>query len=328
MSLKLFTLIMDSHDPYRNLALEEHLLKALPREAILLYLWQNAHTVVIGHNQNAFREVNLDAFLQDGGRLARRLSGGGAVYHDLGNLNFTFLMPENHFSVPRQMAVLVGAVRRFSLLAQMTGRNDAVIDGRKFSGNAYYHSGVNAYHHGTVLINTDGEKMKKYLSVSQKKLAAKAVPSVKSRVVNLKELNPEITVKGMQEALADSFQEVYGAKSEMFDESLIDWEAVESIRARIADPKYLLGRRLDFTFEREERFDWGEIQLQLKVENDVIVDARVYSDAMDEQISLKAQNALMGCGVTHLALKDALKGLGEEIARDILSVLEGDGNGL
>ena len=170
--------------------------------------------------------------------------------------------------------------------------------------------------------------MKKYLSVSQKKLAAKAVPSVKSRVVNLKELNPEITVKGMQEALADSFQEVYGAKSEMFDESLIDWDAVESIRERIADPKYLLGGRLDFTFEGEERFDWGEIQLQLKVENDVIVDARVYSDAMDEQISFKAQNALMGCGITYPALKDALKGLDEEIARDILSVLEGDGNGL
>lgn len=313
-----------SFDPYGNLALEEHLLKVLPQNAILLYLWQNAHTVVIGRNQNAYREVNVSTFLQDGGRLARRLSGGGAVYHDLGNLNFTFIMPEEDFSVERQMRVIVEAVNRFGLKAEMTGRNDALVDGRKFSGNAYYHSGVNAYHHGTVLIDTDGAKMARYLNVSQKKLEAKGVASVKSRVCNLKELNRDITCEAMKDALQAAFQDVYGLKAERFDEGRIDQAQLTLIRRRIADEDYWLNRLCDYTLSCEERFAWGEVQIQLKIESGRVTEAAVYSDAMDETIAATIRNALLGAA----SFKDALAPLGTQAAADILAMLEANENGL
>ena len=123
-------------DPFENLAREQVLLEQGPADGVILYLWQNQNTVVIGRNQNAWGECRTTELNRDGGHLARRLSGGGAVYHDMGNLNFTFLVSKKNYDLPRQLQVIVTACRNLGLNAQITGRNDVAIDGRKFSGNS------------------------------------------------------------------------------------------------------------------------------------------------------------------------------------------------
>ena len=127
-------------NPYDNLALEAYFFQHCPPETCIFYLWQNERTVVIGKNQNAWRECNVDLLEQENGFLARRPSGGGAVFHDLGNLNFTFVAPAKDYHVSRQLDVICRAVRTFGLNAQKTGRNDIAVDGKKFSGNAFQKS--------------------------------------------------------------------------------------------------------------------------------------------------------------------------------------------
>ncbi len=131
----------------------------------------------------------------DGGHLVRRLSGGGAVYHDLGNLNFTFLVREEDYDVSRQLEVVVGAVNRLGIHAEKTGRNDVTVDGRKISGNAFYRADGHCYHHGTILIDVDKASLSAYLNVSAAKLRSKGVDSVKARVANLTDFRPGVTVE-------------------------------------------------------------------------------------------------------------------------------------
>ena len=184
----------NSLDPYLNLATEQHLMETVEEDACILFLWQNQNTVVIGKNQNAWKECRTTLLNEEGGVLARRLSGGGAVFHDLGNLNFTFLVPQAEYDLDRQFTVIKEAVNMLGLNTERSGRNDVLAEGRKFSGNAFYKNGKQAYHHGTLLVDVDMDKLGRYLNPSKAKLQAKGVDSVRSRVVNLKELNSQITI--------------------------------------------------------------------------------------------------------------------------------------
>ena len=196
-------------DPYENLALEQTLLERVEEGECILYLWQNARTVVIGRNQNPWKECRTTLLTEEGGRLARRLSGGGAVFHDLGNLNFTFLMREEDYDLSRQLRVIETACLSLGVPVERSGRNDLLADGRKFSGNAFYHHLGRAYHHGTLMVDVDLEMVQRYLSPSKAKLAAKGVDSVRSRVVNLKEFVPDLTVDNLKNALVSAFASVY-----------------------------------------------------------------------------------------------------------------------
>ena len=149
--------LTDKMNPYENLAREQVLLEDGPKDGVVLYLWQNEKTVVIGRNQNAFKECRVSLLEEEGGHLARRLSGGGAVFHDSGNLNFTFILPREDFDIPRQMEVIRLACLHFGIPAEISGRNDLTANGQKFSGNAFYTSESRAYHHGTILLNADME---------------------------------------------------------------------------------------------------------------------------------------------------------------------------
>ena len=167
----------------------------------ILFLWQNAYTIVIGRNQDAYAELNIEAFSKDGGNLARRLSGGGAVYHDLGNLNFTLIANNEVFNKNGYYDIILQTMKSLGLKAEFNGRNDVTIDGRKFSGNAFYDNGKVSFQHGTLLINCETTKMQQYLTPNENKLQRNSVKSISSRVVNLVELFPEITVDTIKQSL-------------------------------------------------------------------------------------------------------------------------------
>ena len=170
----------EGYDPYRNLAVEQHLLETVEDGCCVLYLWQNQNTVVIGRNQNAWKECRTTQLQEDGGHLARRLSGGGAVFHDLGNLNFTFLVRDEDYDLDRQLSVIAVACQALGVGTERSGRNDLLAGSRKFSGSAFYHNMGRSYHHGTLLVNVDMDKLGRYLNPSPAKLRAKGVDSVRS----------------------------------------------------------------------------------------------------------------------------------------------------
>lgn len=273
-------------DPYHNLALEEYLLDSCGEKECILYLWQNQQTVVIGRNQNAWKECKISRLEEDGGHLARRLSGGGAVYHDLGNLNFTFLVRKQNYDIQKQTEVILKAVKALGIPAKRSGRNDLLADGRKFSGNAYYEKKDHCYHHGTLMVDVDKEVLGNYLTVDQSKLKSKGVDSVRSRVVNLKELRPDLTIEQLKRSLRTAMEEVYGNLCVPITEENLDQEELAERQKHFCSWKWRFGQKIDFQMELSHRFSWGGLTIQLQVEEGTIVDAAVYSDALDQEFIL------------------------------------------
>lgn len=268
-------------DPYTNLAVEEYLtFHAEPGECIL-YLWQNAHTVVIGRNQNCWKECRVSELEADGGHLVRRLSGGGAVYHDLGNLNFTFCMRKEDADVDRQLQVIIEAVASFGLTAEKTGRNDVAINRQKFSGNAFFDSKGCYYHHGTLLLNVDTASMSRFLNPSKAKLQSKGVSSVRSRVVNLSSLCPHITVDTMKQAMFTAFFKVYGLPAVPLCADRLEQTAIQKGSERFSSDRWKYGPKIPFTNRLEQRFSWGEVNLDLHVNEGMITKALLSSDSME-----------------------------------------------
>ena len=247
MVKELAMLKTENTDPRHNLALERYLTMHPKEGECILYLWQNRKTVVIGRNQNAWKECRADALTRDGGFLVRRLSGGGAVFHDLGNLNFTFCVRKENYDLARQLEVILRAVRKFGIQAEKTGRNDITVDGRKFSGNAFFESGDFCYHHGTIMVRVDTDRMTQYLNVPEDKLRSKGVASVRARVVNLSELCPEITVPLLSEKLRESFGEVYGLPVRTMSEEQLDGREIGEWAERFSSWDWIFGRRIPFT---------------------------------------------------------------------------------
>ena len=313
-----------SENPYYNLAVEQYLMETVPADTCILYLWQNRHTVVIGRNQNAWAECRTTQLAADGGHLARRLSGGGAVYHDLGNLNFTFLLSKENYDVAKQLQVIVTACKNLGIAAEATGRNDVTVDGRKFSGNAFYDAKGQAYHHGTLLVDVDMASLGKYLMPSKAKLQSKGVDSVRSRVVNLKELCPELTIAGMQQEMLKAFCQVYGLEAQELTEDLLDRDYVNQLAERNASWDWNYGKSLPATFSCEARFDWGSVTVEAKVEQGAVTQARVYSDSMDWRISQQLQDALTLCRFTEEDMLTAVEGttLPDAVKKDISSLLK------
>lgn len=283
-----------STDPFENLAREQVLLEQGPPCGVILYLWQNEKTVVIGRNQNAFKECRVSLLEEEGGRLARRLSGGGAVFHDTGNLNFTFLLPQADFDIQRQMDVICRACRSFGINAEISGRNDMEVNGQKFSGSAFYKNGERAYHHGTLLLNADMNLMGRYLHPSAAKLKAKGVESVRARVVNLCTIAPSLTRDDLCRALIRSAEGVYGFSAmELLFTSEMEKET-RRLTAHYASDGWRFGSNTPATFFCEERFNWGTVTLEFRVEHGIIAHAAVFTDAMDWTLAATLQSALEG----------------------------------
>ena len=309
-----------SFDPYLNLATEQYLMETVEEDACILFLWQNQNTVVIGKNQNAWKECRTALLSEEGGFLARRLSGGGAVFHDLGNLNFTFLVPQAEYDLDRQFSVIAEAVSMLGLHTERSGRNDVLAEGRKFSGNAFFKHEGKAYHHGTLLIDVDMQKLGRYLNPSKAKLQSKGVDSVRSRVVNLSELSPAITIEVMKDAMAKAFRQVYDKPMTVMSDKDFDHEAIELLRQRNASWEWNYGQKLPFSAEFEDRFPWGGIQICLQVENGIVNSAKVYSDSMDWSVSPVLEPALLGCRYEKEALLAAVPAAMEN-AEDIRQLI-------
>lgn len=283
-------------NPHRNLAREEALLRAYDggkQDTAALYLWQNASTVVIGRNQNAWRECRTTLLAEEGGTLARRTTGGGAVFHDLGNLNFSFLVPRGAYDLARQLGVVQRAVRSFGIECAFSGRNDLLAGGRKFSGNAFRFTKDGALHHGTLMVAVDPERMARYLQVSEAKLKAKGVKSVPSRVVNLAALG-DVTVETLAEALYAAFRAEYG-QADVEDADAVALDGYEALAERNATWDWNYGATPGFDAAFETRFDWGGIELLLSLTQGRIAGCKVFTDAMDAELSARLEAALVGC---------------------------------
>ncbi len=324
--------ISESNDPYFNLALEELLTESVGSaesgEAIL-YLWQNADTVVIGKSQNAWNECRTEALKEDGGTLARRTSGGGAVFHDLGNLCYSFITTRGKYDLQRQLKVILEAVNTFGIDAIFSGRNDIVTaDGRKFSGNAFRFTKEAALMHGTLLVNADFSKLQNYLKVSPAKIAAKGISSVRSRVVNLASLSSSINIGSLKKELIDAFIKEYGAPENgpvtvepvisRIEDGDIDLPYVTVSdrvpgRERFYD-KYLkfsswdwnYGQTLPFGVNIEKKFSWGLVRAGLNVSKGMITDVNIDTDAMDADLGETVSCGLKGVRLSQSDIYSAL----------------------
>lgn len=293
-------------DPFENLAREQVLLEQGPADGLILYLWQNENTVVIGRNQNAFKECRVSLLEDEGGKLARRLSGGGAVFHDKGNLNFTFLLPRADFDVRRQLEVICRACRAFGIPAEISGRNDLTAAGYKFSGNAFYKNGDKAYHHGTLLLHVDMEKLGRYLSPPKAKLEAKGVASVRSRVTNLHAVVPSLTCDAMARQLVRAAEKVYGLEAQALMLTPAMEAEITRLTAHYASREWRFGANVPAAFSCEKTFPWGTVSLELQVERGIISHAGVFTDAMEWELSALLRQALEGRDFSRAAMQEGL----------------------
>lgn len=319
--------ISNQNNPYKNLALEEYLLKNVLENQCILYLWQNEKTVVIGKNQNPWKECKIEALAEDGGSLARRLSGGGAVFHDLGNLNFTFLVRKDNYDVEKQLQVILNAVKNLGIPAEKSGRNDITVEGRKFSGNAFYSDGINNYHHGTILVDVDMSMLSHYLNVSKAKLESKGVTSVRSRVVNLIEYRLDLDIDLMKNELIKAIGQVYGHTPELFDERSLSHKDIDKLEKKFSSWEWSCGRKLEFTFSYEERFPWGNIELQYVVDKGIIKDCAIYSDSLNIEFFVRIAPRLIGGSFTAQGIINAINDMSvneetELIKRDIIKMIK------
>ena len=317
MKLELYE--SDSFDPYINLGAEAYLMATCPEDTLRFYLWQNAHTVVIGKNQHAPSEVFVEALALDQGTLARRSSGGGAVYHDLGNLNFTFIAPTGIFDIPRQMAMIALALNHAGVNAQVNGRNDIEIDGAKVSGNAFAHSMDKHLHHGTLLVNVDKMKLAKYLNVNPKKLKRKNVSSVASRIVNLRELI-DIDIKSLKELLFASAEEYTHSKGIRMP---FPKEEAASYQTQYASKDWLFPLAAKENLVFEEAFDFGLIKWFFETQEGRIIKNSLWSDAMDTGWIEALQTHVLGAEGTEKAIVERLKSFKDEThASDMRQIIE------
>lgn len=312
-----------SHDPWHNLALEEYLTTRIQSDADLgllgiLYLWQNQNTVVIGRNQNAWRECQTALLENEGGRLARRTTGGGAVYHDLGNLNFSLISPRRSFCLDDNFDLIISTVKEHGINAERTGRNDITADGRKFSGNAFSLRAGAGLHHGTLLVNSDFARLSRYLTVAPAKLQAKGVASVRSRVVNLVEMNPLLTVQSLAETLEQHFVSRFQRSAAeaghpkpfiafATENDFAEEAAFLAAYERFASWQWRFGESLRFDAHVETRMDWGMVEIGLLVEQGRVAKAAIYTDALDCDFVEILISALQGCIFRSAALADSLR---------------------
>lgn len=309
----------DQHHPSVNLALETYLLKEKKLDEPLLLFYINEPSIIIGRNQNTIEEINQEYVAEKGIHVVRRLSGGGAVYHDFGNLNFSFILPDDGTSFrdfKKLTQPIIEALHRLGVTdAQLKGRNDLVIQEMKFSGNAMYATEGRMFAHGTLLFDSDLDEVTKALNVRQDKIASKGIKSIRSRVTNIKPFLPpekqEMTTKAFQtQLLLNIFAVDTVAKIPTYVLTQEDWEKVEAI----ADTYYRnwdwnYGQSPAFNLKRTQRFPIGSIDVHLDVAQGKIQQAKIYGDFFGLGEIKEVEDALLDVAYEKTALAQVVQTL-------------------
>ncbi len=303
-------IIRHETDPYFNLAAEEYVLKNFERDTFML--WRNEPSIIVGKHQNTLAEINADYVKENKIKVVRRLSGGGAVFHDLGNLNFTFIASgENHQLVDFRKFTqpILEVLQKLNIEAKFEGRNDLTIEGRKFSGNAEHVYKNRVLHHGTLLFSAIMADLSSALKVDPDKFQDKAVKSVRSRVTNISEhLKEPLTVLEFRELILKHVMEsTPGAELYSFTES--DIAAISKLR----DEKYIswewnFGYSPKYNFRKAVKTNGGKLEVTLEVNNGIIEKARFYGDYFNKADPAEIESALSGTAHNEEAIREKLSG--------------------
>lgn len=263
--------VTPSVNPFVNAATEEYFLKEYPTHGeVVVYLWRNDNTVVIGRNQNAYREINSNAVQQDKVNVFRRFSGGGAVYHDLGNLCYSIIGDNKPNMYAAMAEPIINFLKSLGVPATFAGRNDLEINGQKFSGNAQYMWHKKLVHHGTLMFSVDPSLVAKYLNVDPLKIKAKGIDSIRARITNIADHLPdskEWTIDRFIKELADWFVQKEGAKSVTLEKK--DWDWIEKrAREHYASREWTYGNPDKTLFKGAKRFTGGGVEVYLGLTKD------------------------------------------------------------
>jgi lipoate---protein ligase len=265
----------NSKNPFYNLALEEYVFKKLDAKNSYLILWVNEPTIVIGRHQNIFQEINEEYVEKNKINLARRISGGGTVYHDLGNLNFSFIdkahetIKENYI---RATEPVIKALSKFGIKAELSERNDLIIDDKKFSGNAQAYSRDRVLHHGTILFNSDLNVLQNSLYINRDNIESKGTKSVRSNVTNISQYLPkDISIEHFKEILVEQFQNEYESSGDSYIFSDKDMEDIDDLYKR----KYLswdwtYGQNPSFNIKLQKRLLGNNLNIFIEVKKGII----------------------------------------------------------
>ncbi|MCD5001834.1 lipoate--protein ligase [Enterococcus saccharolyticus] len=306
----------DLRDPRINLAIETFLLQEMKVDEPILLFYINEPSIIIGRNQNTIEEINQEYVDEKGIHVVRRFSGGGAVYHDEGNLNFSFIMPDDGDSFRDFAKVTKPIVQALHDMgvegAELKGRNDLVINDMKFSGNAMYATNGRMFAHGTIMFDSDVNEVVKSLKVRKDKIESKGIKSIRSRVTNIKPFLPEdkqdmTTVDFSQEILLkifglDSLEDI-----QTYELTEDDWKKVKEISENYyANWDWNYGKSPAFDIERRKRFPIGSIEIRLNVAEGKITAAKIYGDFFGLGEISDVEEALVGTKYEKTALKEVV----------------------
>lgn len=290
-------IIRQETDPYFNIAAEEYVLKHFHEDCFML--WRNEPCIIVGKHQNTLAEININYVKEKQIKIVRRLSGGGAVFHDLGNLNFTFVANaesgSNMVDFHKFTAPILDVLKTLNIHAEFSGRNDLVIDGRKFSGNAEHVFGQRVLHHGTLLFSSVMSDLVNALNVDPSKFTDKAVKSVRSRVTNISEhlLSPLTVLEFRDLIMKHIIDSTTDAQVYTFTKDDIN-NISELCAEKYSSPEWNFGSSPAYTFRKKLKTAGGHIEVALVVENGIIKQARFYGDYFHIHDPADIETALIG----------------------------------